>query len=130
MHHRFSTVCPDLLGFKFPVQFYARAGRLLLLLASIVLIALPFTQHLWTWDRFLHGGHDFETNSLLIVITLCLVLVLVQSCGQGFRLLINAWARLFIRWRLAMAANAVTACSGCDRKDGPSLDICSNPLQI
>ena len=128
MHHRFNTVCSDLSGFLFPAQLYARAGRLLLFLASIVLIALPFTQHLWTWDRFLHGGHDFETNVLLIVVTLCLVLVMVQSCRQGIRTLISAWTRLFLprpRWVWADGD-----CGG-HRTAGDSLrTIFGLPLQI
>jgi len=127
MHHRLNTVCTNLLGFASPAQLYARAGRLLLLVAAIVLIALPFTQRLWTWDRFLHGGHDFETNILLIVITLCLVLVMVQSCRQGIRVLINGWARLFLPRRRLPSAGARR---GWDQMVGSSLRICSLPLQI
>ncbi len=127
MHHRFNTVCSDLLGFTSPTHVFARAGRLLLFLASIVLIALPFTQHLWTWDRFLHGGHDFETNVLLIVITLCLVLVMVQSCRQGIRILINASARLFLPRRQVVLAEARR---GCDQTAGSPMPIWSLPLQI
>jgi hypothetical protein len=67
-------------------------GRLLLLLAALVLIALPFTQQIWTWDRFLHGGHDFETSVLLILTTLCLVLVLARGCHQCVTLLIRSLA--------------------------------------
>jgi hypothetical protein len=127
MHHRFNTVCSDLMGFLFPAQLYARAGRLLLLLASIVLIALPFTQHLWTWDRFLHGGHDFETNVLLIVITLCLVLVMVQSCRQGVQILINASARLFVPRPQVVLEEARR---DCDQIAGSSMPSWSLPLQI
>jgi hypothetical protein len=67
-------------------------GRLLLLLAAFVLITLPFTQQFWTWDRFLHGGHDFETSVLLILTTLCLVLVLVRRGNQCLTLLFRSLA--------------------------------------
>ena len=127
MHHRLSTLCSDLLGFVSPARLYARTGRLLLLLASIVLMALPFTQHLWTWDRFLHGGHDFETNVLLIVITLCLVLVMVRSCRQGIRILINTLARLFLPPRHVALAEARR---DCDQTAGSSMPLWSLPLQI
>lgn len=73
---------------------YTRTGRVLLVLASILLIALPFTQRIWTWDRFLHGGHDFETNLLLILCALCLVLVMIRHYRQGFRLLLTFRARM------------------------------------
>jgi hypothetical protein len=127
MHHRLSTLCSDLLGFVSPARLYARTGRLLLLLASIVLMALPFTQHLWTWDRFLHGGHDFETNVLLIVITLCLVLVMMRSCRQGIRILINASASLFLPRRQLVLTEARR---GCDQTAGSPMPIWSPPLQI
>jgi hypothetical protein len=79
---------PVLSTFFVPDQLNASMGRVLLLLASILLVALPFTQYIWTWDGFLRGGHDFETNSLLILSVLCLVLVLVQCCRQRINLLL------------------------------------------
>lgn len=84
---------PDFFGFRQAAHLYANTGRLLLLLAAIVLIAIPFTQEIWTWDHFLRGGHDFETNLLLFVTTMCLVLVLTQSCNQRMTLLFTspAW---------------------------------------
>lgn len=81
-------------GFTYPASLCKRTARILLMLASVLLAALPFTQHLWTWDRFLQGGHDFETNALLILCALCLLLVLVRHCQQGTRLLLVRLARL------------------------------------
>src|SRR5947208_506603 len=31
----------------------------LLMLIAVSLLTSPFTQGVWTWDRFLHGGQDF-----------------------------------------------------------------------
>lgn len=73
-----------------PARLSLWLSRLLLLLASIELIAMPWTQHLWTWDRFLHGGQDFETSLLLLLTSLCLIPVLVRACKQGLRLLLGA----------------------------------------
>jgi hypothetical protein len=53
-------------------------SRFLLVVATFLLAANPVTQHFWTWDRFLHGGHDVETNLILMVAALCLVMVLAQ----------------------------------------------------
>lgn len=53
-------------------------SRFLLILATIELLTWPLTQHLWTWDHFLHGGQDFESCLLVAVISLCLVLLLAQ----------------------------------------------------
>src|SRR5260370_20383332 len=97
MHHRFNKGWLTCIGFAYPVPLFAGVGRLLLLMASIVSIAIPFTQLAWTWDRFLHGGHDFETDVLLILTTLCLVLVLVHSCKQGLHLLISSQGRFLLR---------------------------------
>lgn len=54
---------------------------LLLALVAISLLSMPLTQHLWTWDRFLRGGQDFETGAFLILISFCLVMVLARACG-------------------------------------------------
>ncbi len=54
-------------------------GRYLLILSAISLITMPVTQHLWTWDHFLHGGQDFELTTLIILTFLCLVLVLSKD---------------------------------------------------
>lgn len=51
-------------------------GRILLILSLLSLLTMPLTQHFWTWDRFLHGGQDFETGALMLLTLLCLVLVL------------------------------------------------------
>jgi hypothetical protein len=40
---------------------------------------MPFTQGLWSWDKFLHGGQDFELGLLIILTCLCLVLLRVQQ---------------------------------------------------
>ena len=71
------------IGILRPAYLHARVSWLLLLLASVVLAADPFTQNNWAWDRFLHGGQDFETNLLLILAALCLVLVLVHRMQQN-----------------------------------------------
>jgi hypothetical protein len=55
-----------------------RAGRSLLLLNIIVLILSSFTEHYWTWDRFLRGGQDFELSLLALLAFFCLILVFAQ----------------------------------------------------
>ena len=94
MHPLSGKGTSDFLGFGQPAHLYANMGRLLLVLAALVLIALPFTQQIWTWDRFLHGGHDFETSALLILTTFCLVLVLVRCGHQCVTLIFRSLAGL------------------------------------
>ena len=131
MHHRFNNGWLDCIGFAHPVPLFAGVGRLLLLMASIVLIAIPFTQHAWTWDRFLHGGHDFETDVLLILTTLCLVLVLVHSCKQGLHLLISSLDRFLLRLpQLAIARLARISVFGSDRILAPPISEYNLPLLI
>jgi hypothetical protein len=57
---------------------WVRAGRSLLLLNIIALILSSFTEHYWTWDRFLRGGQDFELSLLALLAFFCLILVLAQ----------------------------------------------------
>lgn len=37
---------------------------------------MPLTQYFWTWDRFLHGGQDFELGALMVLTNIALGLVL------------------------------------------------------
>lgn len=57
---------------------WVRAGRILLIINIVLLIASSFTEHLWTWDRFLRGGQDFELSLLALIAFFCLILVLAQ----------------------------------------------------
>lgn len=57
-------------------------GRFLLILAAVSMLTTPLTQHVWTWDHFLHGGQDFESGMLAVVIVLCLAVLLSQLCKQ------------------------------------------------
>ncbi|HTV09619.1 MAG TPA: hypothetical protein VMD97_11295 [Candidatus Aquilonibacter sp.] len=57
---------------------WVRAGRILLLINLVVLIASAFTEHLWAWDQFLHGGQDFELSLLAFLAFICLILVFAQ----------------------------------------------------
>jgi hypothetical protein len=58
-------------------------GRLLVGLTTLLLAVMPLTEHLWTWDKFLRGGPDFEFGLLGIASILCLVLVLSQHYKHG-----------------------------------------------
>lgn len=65
----------------------ARLSRLLLLLIAVELLTMPLTQHLWTWDGFLHGGPDFELGLFMIVVCVCLFLLRAQDGRQCLSLL-------------------------------------------
>lgn len=66
-------------------------GRVLLVLAAVELISTPLTQYVWTWDHFLHGGMDFESSFLFLVICLGLLLVLRHHCRQAEDLPLLKW---------------------------------------
>ena len=73
----------DFLNWLHPRDWFASLSRLLLGIALVVAVMIPYTQHAWNWDRFLQGGHDFETNLLLMLSFLCLVLVLSRRGRQS-----------------------------------------------
>jgi hypothetical protein len=130
MLHWFNTVRRDWIGFARPRYPFQSMGRLLLVLASVVLIALPFTQQVWTWDRFLHGGQDFETTVLLILTSLCLVLVMARCCRQGIKLLLTLLSKLLVRRGSALMQPARTSTTCVHRSADPLITIFNFPLQI
>lgn len=92
---------PNLNAFTCAGRVLAAMGRFLLVLVTVSLVTMPVTQHFWTWDRFLHGGQDFESSVLMILMILCLALLLVQSCKRSFERLLARWPllRCFCRSR-------------------------------
>lgn len=64
---------------------WVRAGRLLLIINVVVLVLSSFTEHFWTWDRFLRGGQDFELSLLALIAFFCLILVLAAQSRRGVR---------------------------------------------
>jgi hypothetical protein len=69
----------------------ANIGRFLLVLAAVELVSMPLTQYAWNWDHFLHGGMDFESSLLFLVICLGLLLVLRHHCKQDEKLRAPKW---------------------------------------
>jgi hypothetical protein len=124
----------NLNAFVCAAPVYAEIGRFLLMLTAVLLITSPLTQRIWDWDHFLHGGQDFESGVLMILITLCLVLLLAQHCKQSVKLLI-ATCPLFSficgDHLLARTApgEAITAFRG-ERVPNPSSGIYNLPLLI
>jgi hypothetical protein len=62
-----------------------------LILIALSLVTMPITEHLWAWDRFLHGGQDFELGALLVLSFLCLVLVLSRQCQKRVESSLSTW---------------------------------------
>jgi hypothetical protein len=63
-------------------QICSVVGRVLILLTALLLIVTPWTEYLWHFDNFLHGGQDMELGLLSIVTLFCLLLVLLQDGKQ------------------------------------------------
>lgn len=84
-----------------------RISRLVLLLVCVFSLITPLTQHLWTWDRFMHGGQDFETGLLLILTSVCLIPVLIHACKATVTLLLASWRCLL---RLPVTLSLCSSC--------------------
>ncbi len=65
------------------VRTLSAIARFLLMITAVSLITMPITQHLWTWDRFLRGGYDFEFGLLTILLAMCLFLLLARHFQNG-----------------------------------------------
>jgi hypothetical protein len=63
-------------------QVCSLGGRVLILLTALLLAVTPWTEYLWHFDNFLHGGQDMELGLLSLLTILCLVLVLLQDSKQ------------------------------------------------
>lgn len=126
------TPLPNLNAVGCVARFYGWLGRLLLVLIAISFVTAPLTQRIWTWDRFLHGGHDFESGVLIILITLSLVLLLAQLCKGIVKLLLAAFC-LFAMVSFDCSALSLPrgAGNGWDRDiRGPAPGSYILPLQI
>jgi hypothetical protein len=131
--NRVNAVCPNLNATSRAVRVATKLGLLLLGLTAISLITMPITQHLWTWDRFLQGGQDFETGSLLILTALNLVLVLLECCKRNVGKLLNLWQRLS---RLLVPPSSFATLAKAVKADGdhrvaiPASSLYQHPLLI
>ena len=68
-------------------RILVRCGGLLLLLTSLALVVMPWTEYFWHFDRFLQGGQDFELNIIAVMSVLCLALLLLlqgRRCVAAF----------------------------------------------
>jgi hypothetical protein len=52
-------------------------GRVLILFTALLLAVTPWTEYLWHFDNFLHGGQDMELGLLSIV-------TIFWSCARAF----------------------------------------------
>jgi hypothetical protein len=89
--HRFLSMRrPNLNACSCTARVLVVIGQVLLIFTALSLCTMPVTQHLWTWDHFLHGGRDFELGMLMVLSLLSLVLVLAKSCKQCIQALLSA----------------------------------------
>jgi hypothetical protein len=74
-------------------QVCSVVGRVLILLTALLLSVTPWTEYLWHFDNFLHGGQDMELGLLSLLTILCLVLVLFQDSKQRIKstVVIRQW---------------------------------------
>lgn len=85
---------PNLNALAGQLRFIRTSGRILLALIALLLITMPATQHCWSWDHFLHGGHDYELGTLMILSFISLAIVLAKHCKQHMDSLLAGWALL------------------------------------
>jgi hypothetical protein len=69
-------------------QVCSAFGTLFLLLISLLVVVMPWTEHFCHLDEFLHGGQDFELSLLCLLAVLCLVLVRFQQGKRDLRLVL------------------------------------------
>ncbi len=70
-----------------------RMARLLVSFIATLLVVMPWTEHVWHFDKFLLGGQDFEFGLLALASLFSLVLILSQASRQSvaFILAVQHW---------------------------------------
>jgi hypothetical protein len=134
LNHTLNASWPDLNAPVCSGPILAWIGRSLLILTAVSLLTMPVTQHLWTWDHFLHGGQDFELSTLFVLSFLCLVLVLSKHGKQCIDSLFANWslpAFIFNHRRLVRSPmRGAFVIRLAERVPSPDLAIYNLPLQI
>jgi hypothetical protein len=71
----------------------------------LLICAMPLTEYLWDFDKFMRSGQDFELGLLSVATILCLVVVLLQQGKQGVRLAlaIRRWRSFLFRHESGLA---------------------------
>jgi hypothetical protein len=110
------------------------AGRLLIALACIVLVAMPWTEYFWRFDKFLRGGQDFELGILALITFLCLVLVLAQRMKRDMTRLLAVRQFFSFFFKDPGSVPAISSKTletfHSERISCPSSPLCALPLQI
>lgn len=70
------------------------AGRVLLVIISLLVCLMPWTEYFWHFDKFLHGGQDMEFGLLLVATVWGLVVVLLRHGKSAINAVISALLRL------------------------------------
>ena len=135
MNHIYLTTQSRLKALADPSKVPILLGRLLATLTTLLLIVMPLTEHLWTWDKFLRGGTDFEFGLLGIASALCLMLVLSQHYKQMINLLLAI--RVFVSFASSPEPGSfeITRLGGIPgfhrcRIDSPAFGVYNLALQI
>ena len=112
----------------------AALARVLLICTMVLVTIMPWTEYFWHFDRFLHGGQDFELSLLALLTVFCLMLILFQIGSQNvqLRLDLRHWLTVLLRSADARMTRALRA--GCPHAVMPlpsvMLDKYNLPLQV
>ena len=109
---------------------FVLVSRYLLILTAVSLITMPITQHLWTWDRFLQGGRDFELGTFVLLSFLCLVMVLSRSYQNRVDVLLSARTFLAALFDDLLSAVLAGAFLNLQRVPLPHPVICTSDLPL
>ncbi|ADW68281.1 hypothetical protein [Granulicella tundricola] len=116
---------------------WVKGSRLLLLVTALLVLVMPLTEYFWHFDKFLHGGQDFELSLLAVATSLCLALVLLQQRKKGIAIIlaVRQWLSfLFQHGDLTKARTPARATSLIPVPTPPlalsALSLYNQPLQI
>ena len=125
---------PDINGCARAAGVVAWIGRSLLILCTLTLLLLPISEQLWTWDRFLQGGRDFELETLTVLAFFSLVLVLSKQGKQRVESLFSPWCVLAIeivdRVPPAICLHQEALALFPEPVNGPGIGMSGHPLQV
>jgi hypothetical protein len=113
----------------------AALGRLMVSCLGIVMIAMLWTEQLWTWDNLCWNGQDCELSVLALFAFLCLVILLAHRCKQSLTLRLAVQRFLSFTQRSGNGIANVFFCAPAASSflrgaTSPASDACQTPLLI
>ena len=110
------------------------AARVTISFATLLIIVMPWTECLWSFDKFVRGRQDLELTLLAVATVVCLILFLMQRARAIIALALSSlqWLCLVQHGDPAMPGSfsGLIAAIHAGPLPSPALGLYNLPIQI